>query len=185
MRAAASRVLALIAVGALPLFVPSCADRDPEDLRLPSSGEPEQQQGRRDSIPDSIPLPSVTISSARVDLDGDVVPEEVEFLAEVGFGPDGEPLWEDGHRWVVLIRDGSDEYRVVDEFVPQGRLSGWVVEPDEGSPVLVVLKESGTAGIELRAFRHAAQRGYIPAGGFKGSGRLVARFTEGEIAPAD
>jgi hypothetical protein len=183
MRGAASRALVHAAVGALALLVTSCTDRDSDDLRPPAPGEPEPQQ--RESVADSLPLPRVTVSRARAELDGDVAPEEIELLAEVELGPDGAPLWEDGHRWVVLIRDGAEEHRIVDEFLPQGRLSGWVVEPDEGSPVVVVLKESGTAGIVLRAFRHAGQRGYVAAGGFDGSGRLIARFTEGEIAPAD
>lgn len=167
---------------ALAFLVTSCADRDSEDARLPTPGEPEKQQ--RDSIGDFLPLPRVTIASARAELDGDVAPEEVEILAEVELSPDGQPLWEDGHRWVVLIRDGSEEHRLVDEFIPQGRLSGWVVEPEGGSPIVVVLKESGTVGIELQAFRFAGQHGYVAAGSYDGRGRLVARLAEGEIAPA-
>ncbi len=176
------RTVAVAAVSSLVLLATSCEPRGSDD-RSGSSPGPEQRQ--QDSIADSLPLPSVRISSARADLDGDVALEEVELLADVELGSDGEPLWEDGHRWVVLIRDGSEEHRVVDQFVPQGRLTGWIVEPEEGSPVVVVLKESGTAGIELRAFRHAGEGGYVPAGGFEGSGRLVARLSEGEIAPEE
>jgi hypothetical protein len=57
-----------------------------------------------------------------------------------------------------------------------------VVEPEEGSPVVVVLKESGTAGIELWAFRHDGPQGYVPAGAFEGTGRLVARLREDAAA---
>jgi hypothetical protein len=185
LRVAHTWVFAFATMGALVLFVTSCSDRDSEDLHQSFPGKSAQHRQRQDSIAESLPLPSVTISSARADLDGDVALEEVELLADVELDPDGEPLWEDGHRWVVLVRDDAMEYRVVDEFVPQGRLSGWIVEPEEGSPVVVVLKESGTGGIELWAFRHAGQGGYAPVGGFDGSGRLVARFTEGEIAPAE
>jgi len=177
------RTLTLATVGSLVILAMSCEPRSSDDRSGFSPG-PEQEQ-RQHGIEDSLPLPGVRISSARAHLDGDVALEEVELLADVELDPGGEPLWEDGHRWVVLIRDGSEEYRLVDEFVPQGRLSGWLVEPEEGSPVVVVLKESGTAGIELRAYRHAGQGGYVPAGGFDGSGRLVARFTEGEVAPAE
>jgi hypothetical protein len=133
--------------------------------------------------PKQLPLPAVRIASARADLDRDGTPEELELRADVERADDGGLLWEDGHRWVVLVRDGDREDRLVDQFVPQGRLTAWVVEPEAGSPVVVVLMESGTAGIELRAFRHADRRGYVAAGLFAGNGRLIARLLE--EAPAD
>jgi hypothetical protein len=132
-----------------------------------------------------LPVPAVRIAGASADLDRDGTQEEIEIRADVERADDGELLWEDGHRWVVLIRDGDREDRLVDQFVPQGRLAGWVVEPEEGSPVVVVLKESGTGGIELRAFRHADRRGYVAAGSFVGTGRLIARLWEdAEADPA-
>jgi hypothetical protein len=130
-----------------------------------------------------LPLPAVRIAGARADLDRDGTQEEIEVRADVERAEDGELLWEDGHRWVVLVREGDREDRLVDQFVPQGRLVVWVVEPEEGSPVVVVLKESGTAGIELQAFRHADRQGYVAAGSFVGTGRLIARLLE--EAPAD
>lgn len=132
--------------------------------------------------PKQLPLPAVRIASARADLDGDGTPEEIEIRADVERAADGAILWEDGHRWAVLVRSGDGEHRLVDQFVPHGRLTAWVVEPEEGSPVVVVLKESGTAGIELRAFRHDGPQGYGPAGSFDGTGRLVARLREDAAA---
>lgn len=151
------------ALGAIAISVTRCAESD-----ITLSG--------------AAPLPPVKIARTHADLDGDGALEDVELRADVELGPGGKILWEDGHRWVVLVRDGTGEDRIVDEFVPQGRLTGWVVQPEQGNPIVVVLRESGTAGIELRAFRHAGQRGYVSAGGFDGSGRLVGRLVEGESA---
>ncbi|HET6361107.1 MAG TPA: hypothetical protein VFH11_03520 [Gemmatimonadota bacterium] len=176
-------VLILAAIGAVVFSVPSCAEADSGDSRPTLVERPDPQPTA--TIPNGGPLPTVTIASARAELDGDEGLEAVEFLVDVELGTDGKPLWEDGHRWVVLVRDGAGEDRLVDEFVPQGRLTGWVVEPEQGNPFVVVLRESGTAGIEMRTFRHAGQRGYVAAGGFDGSGRLVARLAEGEIAPPE
>lgn len=133
--------------------------------------------------PKQLPLPAVRIASARADLDRDGTPEELELRADVERAADGGLLWEDGHRWVVLVRDGDREDRLVDQFVPQGRLTAWAIEPEAGSPLVVVLKESGTAGIELLAFRHVDRQGYVAAGSFVGNGRLIARLLED--APAD
>ena len=182
MRAAASAELLLVTICALVLGVTRC------DEPAPGNPVPEmpERPGREQAgaSPDAAPLPHATIASARVNLDEDGPLEAVEIRADVELAADGEPIWEDGHRWVVLIRDGSEEHRIVDEFVPQGRLTAWVVDAD-GSAAVLVLEESGTAGIELRAFRHEGGRGYVAAGGYDGSGRIVARLVEGEVPPAE
>lgn len=131
-------------------------------------------------------LPGVRIASAAVDLNGDADPETIEIRADVELAADGAPLWEDGHRWVLLVRDGLKEHRLVDEFVPQGRLLAWVVESDsepEG-PVIFSLRESGTTGIAMRVFRYDGWQ-YVPAGSLDGTGRLVAKLVEGQLGPAE
>jgi len=124
----------------------------------------------------STPLPDARVADARADLDGDGTPEQLEIRADVELDARGRPLWEDGHRWVVVVRDGPDEHRLVDEFVPQGTLSAWVVDPGERIPTIVVLRESGTSGVEVRAFRAAGSGGYAPAGSLGAEGRLSARL---------
>lgn len=183
MRAAAFAVLVRVTIGALVLGVTRCDDPTPGN---PVPEMPERPgRGQAGGSPDATPLPHATIASARLNLDEDGPLEAVEIRADVELAADGEPIWEDGHRWVVLIRDGAEEHRIVDEFVPQGRLTAWVVDPERGSPVVLVLEESGTAGIELRAFRHDGERGYVAAGGYDGSGRIVARLVEGEGPPTE
>ena len=142
--------------------------------RLVGATVPLEQAGAQDKI------------SVLTDTNGDGVMDQKQVFADgalpdVELGADSMPMWEDGHRWVVLIRDGSEEHRVVEEFVPQGRLTAWVVDPERGSPVVLVLEESGTAGIRLRDFRHERERGYVATGGYDGSGRIVARLVEGEV----
>ena len=183
MRAAASAVFVLVTVAALVLVVTRCDDAETGNPG-PEMGE---RQGRTqsDGPPHVEALPHATIASARVNLDEDSPLEAVEIRANVELGKDRKPIWEDGHRWVVLIRDGSEEHRIVDEFVPQGRLTAWVVDAERGGPLVLVLEESGTAGIELRAFRHAGERGYVAAGGYDASGRMVARLVEGGVTPTE
>ena len=133
-------------------------------LRLPSTPLP------------STPLPDARVADARADLDGDGTPEELEIRADVELDGRGRPLWEDGHRWVVVVRDGPDEHRLVDEFVPQGTLSAWVVDPAERIPTIVVLRESGTSGVEVRAFRATGSGGYAAVGSLGAEGRISVRL---------
>ena len=77
-----------------------------------------------------------------------------------------------------------ETHRLVHEFVPMGRLTAWVVEPDLESPVIVVERESGTAGIEVRAFPHDDAGSYADAGHLDATGRPLARL-EGERTGAE
>ncbi len=98
----------------------------------------------------SAPLPDARVAHACVDLDGDATLEEIEIRADVELDARGRPLWKDGHRWVV--------------------------DPGERIPTIVVLRESGTSGIEARAFRAHGSGGYTRSGSLGAEGRLSARL---------
>lgn len=127
-------------------------------------------------LPTGRALPAVQIASARADLDADGAQEDLELLAEVELDRDGDPIWEDGHWWALLVRDSTQTHRLVHEFVAMGRLTAWIVQPDQESPIIVVERESGTAGVEVRAFRHDGRGGYADAGRLDATGRPLARL---------
>jgi hypothetical protein len=58
--------------------------------------------------------------SIEADLDGDGAPETVILLSDVETLPDGRPIWEDGHRWALLVMDGSVTTLAYAAFVPNG-----------------------------------------------------------------
>jgi hypothetical protein len=159
---------ALLVAGAIcALWILAARDRPPDSdtPKGPTDRRPSPQQ----------PTPAVRIASASVDLAGDAAPEEIEIRADVELDAEGDPLWEDGHRWAVFVHDSRGEHRLVDEFVPQGRLSGWVVQPDSGRALLVVLRQSGTSGIVVRTFR-ADGEGYAAVDRVDATGRLLAKL---------
>lgn len=56
----------------------------------------------------------------RADLNGDGSPEQVVLASDVVMSDRGLPLWEDGHRWAVVVRDGETDTLVFLAFVPNG-----------------------------------------------------------------
>lgn len=56
----------------------------------------------------------------RADLSGDGSPEQVVLASDVVLNDRGLPLWEDGHRWAVVVRDGGRDTLVFASFVPNG-----------------------------------------------------------------
>ncbi|MDT0631409.1 hypothetical protein [Rubrivirga litoralis] len=84
------------------------------------------------------------------DLDGDGVDERLVVASDVTVGADGEPLYEDGHRWAVWVVEpeaAGDSVRtqLYGAFVPMGRADVYLTAPSVGeSPSVLVLERGGT-----------------------------------------
>lgn len=116
---------------------------------------------------------------ADVDVDGDGEPERLELGATVERAPDGRPLWEDGHHWLVRVRHGGDAYLLLQEFVPWGTAAVWTVaggEADGSSAILVQVRSGfgGNVGTRLDRWAHdPAAGGYVRTGSVGASGTGV------------
>jgi hypothetical protein len=103
------------------------------------------------------------LDSATADVDGDGTPERVDLAATVETGDDGRPLWEDGHQWMVAVRDGADTYPLVERFVPWGGAAFWIVAEDSAGPAAVLVQPSalsfGGGGMRLEKFVFDGARG--------------------------
>ncbi|HYO16264.1 MAG TPA: hypothetical protein VE685_23950 [Thermoanaerobaculia bacterium] len=56
----------------------------------------------------------------RADLDGDGSAERLILAADVSVNDRGVPLWEDGHRWALVVQEGGADTLVFSSFVPNG-----------------------------------------------------------------
>jgi hypothetical protein len=75
------------------------------------------------------------------DLDGDGSAEVAVLTADVQLSAAGAPLWEDGHRWALVIRDGSDTTVAFAAFVPQGFVEVAVLRPSSQGSRDLLLQE--------------------------------------------
>ena len=66
------------------------------------------------------------------DLDGDGAEETVILASDVVMSDRGVPLWEDGHRWAVIVEDDGHRSIVYSAFVPNGFAEAAVLEPSGG-----------------------------------------------------
>ena len=84
------------------------------------------------------------VRRAETDLDGDGDPEAAVLRAEVEVYR-GRPLWEDGHRWNLYVREENgtttDLYA---RFVPWGRVEALLVSPGEasGRPAILLTEQT-------------------------------------------
>lgn len=99
-----------------------------------------------------LPVDGARVSSADVsawphrrridaDLNGDGRAEGVVVVADVALNDAGQPLWEDGHRWVVLVHDPPAQTLVYAAFVPNGHVEAGVSGPDDDGTRRVLVAE--------------------------------------------
>lgn len=124
---------------------PLRADSYPADWLLLDSWSPDGEVRRSSGEP-----PAETASGP-----GDA-PESsfpaVELRVDAARDGAGRIMWDDGHRWLLVVREGPLSARLVDEFVPNGVVRFWVVDDQEGELIVVTEMDSGTAGVRTTAW---------------------------------
>lgn len=115
------------------------------------------------------------LDSATADVDGDGAPERVDLAATVELDARGEPLWDDGHQWMVAVRDGGETYPLAERFVPWGGMAFWVVAGDSAGPAAILVQTStyafGGGGVRLERFEFDRSRGgYVRMGAVEAFG---------------
>lgn len=61
-----------------------------------------------------------------VDVDSDDRDESIELYTSAQRGPDGIMMWDDGQRWLLLVRDERKISPLFDGYVQLGQLEFWV-----------------------------------------------------------
>ena len=75
------------------------------------------------------------------DLDADGIPERITLVSDVQTGPGGVPLWEDGHRWAVIVEDSEAHTLLYGAFVPNGAAEAAVLAPEATNRRHVLVRE--------------------------------------------
>ena len=75
------------------------------------------------------------------DLDADGIAERILVVSDVQTGPGGVPLWEDGHRWAVIVEDGKAHTLLYGAFVPNGDVEAAVLAPEAANRRNVLVRE--------------------------------------------
>lgn len=87
------------------------------------------------------------------DLDGDGSAETVVLAADVSVSSRGVPLWEDGHRWALVVEDDQRETLLYAAFVPNGFAEAAIMQKGSDGKRQVLVQQR-TPG-DLRAFEIA------------------------------
>ena len=89
-----------------------------------------------------------------VDVTGDGRVDRVELSADAGLNARGEPIFEDGHRWRVIVRTAAGAFPLSDDFVPSGdvriRTESRPIDEPDAPPAIVIAWRSRESWGERR-----------------------------------
>ena len=107
--------------------------------------------------------------TAVADLDADAVPERIVIASDVFVTGDGEPLWDEIHRWAVYVEeDDGSRTLAYSAFAPPGGVSVAVAAPAESGRRQIVVIEQGPG------------RGRLLLAEYAGAGRVRLVDTAGD-----
>ncbi len=96
-----------------------------------------------------------------VDFNNDSIEEKVELYAQVGVAEDGEYMWDDGQKWLLLVRSGENIYVLYDEYLQLGKLDVKLYKSfDENSIHLTTSLEAG-AGYLIKDYTFNIEEDYF------------------------
>lgn len=142
-----------------------CSQPTPEDAAVAREGTQERAEALPDSLADLIQarVPRAAAGDsgwmyaqqAVADIDGDDEDETVVVISDVTLDAGGAPLWEDGHRWQVYVRERDGTMtRLYARFVPNGSVTAEIVTPPSGTTLGLVLLERSASHIGVYEFRY-------------------------------
>lgn len=153
------------ALAGAALCAVACSQPTPEDAARARAGVSDRADALADSIPDIVQarVPAALAGDAGwayqqqviVDLDNDGTEETAVLISDVRLDAQSRPLWEDGHRWQVYVREPDGHItRLYARFLPNGRLTAELTVPASGTTRGLVLLEQTPHRIAVYEFRY-------------------------------
>jgi hypothetical protein len=150
-------IAALAAVG--------CSQPTPEDAAIARTAAQDRAEALPDTVPDLIQarVPAAVAGDSgwryqqqvAADIDGDDDEETVVLISDVVLDAAGRPLWEDGHRWQVYVREQDGRItRLYARFLPNGSLIADLTTPPAGATHGIVLVERTPSHLAVYEFRY-------------------------------
>ena len=143
----------------------ACSQPTPQDAAVARSGIEERAEAQPDSIRDLVQprVPQALAGdsgwtyqqSVAADMDGDGRDETVVLICDVTVDAGGLPLWEDGHRWQVYVREADGAVtRLYARFLANGTLTAEITTPPSGTTLGIALVERTPDHLGVYEYRY-------------------------------
>lgn len=104
---------------------------------------------------------STKLSEFSVDLDLDGEEEKIELYTAAERNENGDMVWDDGQKWLLVIQDGDVYYSLLDEYVQLGQVYFNVsYYNNESVPTITVITDTGANFKLVNYVYDKEQKGY-------------------------
>jgi hypothetical protein len=108
---------------------------------------------------ESIDTKSMTkLDEFTYDLDSDNSEEKIELYTAAGRNENGEMLWDDGQKWLLVVWDGEKAYPVLSEYVQLGSVYFTISNNGVGEAANINVIINTGAGHSLRVYTFSKDR---------------------------
>ena len=147
------------------LVAAGCSQPTPEDAAIARTSAQDRAEAQPDTVADLIQarVPAALAGDSGwqyqqtvvADIDGDDDDETVALISDVTLDAGGQPLWEDGHRWQVYVRESDGRVtRLYARFLPNGKLTAELAKPPSGTTYGIVLIEQTPTHVGVFELRY-------------------------------
>jgi hypothetical protein len=103
-------------------------------------------------------------------VDDDGNEESIELYTSAQKDSKGEIMWDDGQKWLLLVRDEDKDYVLFDDFIQLGDLEFWLYTENEGKYHISTLIPA-SAGLSFTDYTYDEEKNvFVKKDVYKASG---------------
>ena len=116
----------------------------------------EEPEGIIISPVDKLPVEDLTIlDEYEFDFNGDNIMEKVNMYTTAEKAPNGEIMWDDGQRWLLVVHGQDKDYVLFDDYVQLGNITNYIYTIEEDFYIATIT--SGTANLTLKSYMYSSE----------------------------
>lgn len=115
----------------------------------------EEPEGLEIAPEDKLDISDLTIlDEYEFDFNGDNIMEQVNIYTSAETAPNGEIMWDDGQRWLLVVHGQDKDYVLFDDYVQLGQITNYIYTIDEDMYVTTI--RSGTANLTMKSYMYSS-----------------------------
>lgn len=132
----------MVMVITIALLISGCTQNQPKPEPQPEQQEPIEEQepskDKEENIVEIEPVDKVSTENLTLlcrfdaDLDQDGTEEGIEMYTSAQKDSKGEVMWDDGQKWLLLVREEDKDFVLYDNYIQLGELKFWLYTEENG-----------------------------------------------------
>lgn len=134
-------------------------DKVPQDKQVQEDKQVQKDPEETIKATENFSLEYLTLlQQAPLDIDGDEQAEKIELYTSAQRGKDGKMMWDDGQRWVLLVRDSGKDFPLFDGYVQLGNLQFWAYTSGEKGDFEICTVQPGSANFIVTRYNFVKEQ---------------------------